>query len=83
MPTRLGRRPNGTFVKEHYCDSCQMLGINGLACHETGCPDAWKDYEKDCFECGCAFRPTERYQAVCLDCIKDREVTDRDEDETY
>ena len=77
MPTRLGRRPNGTFVKEYYCDSCHILSINGLACHETGCPDAWKDYEKDCFECGW------QYQAVCLDCIKDKEVKDRDEDKTY
>lgn len=20
------------------CDSCQMVSINGMACHETGCP---------------------------------------------
>lgn len=22
------------------CDSCEMTTINGLACHETGCPGA-------------------------------------------
>jgi hypothetical protein len=74
MPTRLGRRADGRFVKERYCDSCQMLGINGMACHETGCPDAWRDCAVDCFECGCAFQPTEsRWQKVCPDCIQDRE----------
>jgi hypothetical protein len=30
------------------CDQCQMLSINGIACHETGCPNmrkAWVDGE--------------------------------------
>ena len=22
------------------CDSCEMVSINGVACHETGCPGA-------------------------------------------
>jgi hypothetical protein len=22
------------------CDSCEMISINGMACHETGCPGA-------------------------------------------
>jgi hypothetical protein len=26
-----------------------MLMIQGIACHETGCPDA----PRECFECGC------------------------------
>ena len=34
------------------CNSCELLNINGLNCHETGCPDAWKDYEYDCRWCG-------------------------------
>ena len=25
------------------CDSCEVLVINNVICHETGCPDAWKD----------------------------------------
>lgn len=44
------------------CDQCAALMINGIFCHETGCPnmhsrydessDAWiKQYE--CFICGC------------------------------
>lgn len=24
------------------CDQCEMLSINGVACHETGCPNADK-----------------------------------------
>jgi hypothetical protein len=26
------------------CDKCQMLSINGMACHELGCPNASKDW---------------------------------------
>lgn len=44
------------------CDQCQMLSINGVACHETGCPNmnARWDRENECWvqqrkcgECGC------------------------------
>lgn len=27
------------------CDQCQMLSINGVACHETGCPNAGARYD--------------------------------------
>ena len=46
------------------CDQCQMLSINGAACHETGCPNArkeWNDVIQEwvkvhkCRECGCTF----------------------------
>lgn len=42
------------------CDQCEMLSINGRACHERGCPNMnahWEDGEwvkyYECFECGC------------------------------
>jgi hypothetical protein len=42
------------------CPQCQMLAINGVACHETGCPNQnarWDGEEwvkqRKCFECGC------------------------------
>lgn len=44
------------------CDQCQMLSINGVACHEIGCPNmnARWDVEDEmwirqykCFTCGC------------------------------
>jgi hypothetical protein len=45
-----------------HCDQCQMLSINGVPCHETGCPNSHSRYDADsdtwikqreCFECGC------------------------------
>ena len=53
------------------CNSCEALMINGVYCHETGCPDAWKSYTRECFECGFDFSPEERYQRVCQDCQAD------------
>ena len=43
------------------CDQCQMLSINGIACHETGCPNSRKVWVAEreqwirfveCRECG-------------------------------
>jgi hypothetical protein len=42
------------------CDQCQASMINGVFCHETGCPNsrawfidgAWCKTRK-CFDCGC------------------------------
>lgn len=28
------------------CDSCQMVSINGVACHETGCCNAKKTWSE-------------------------------------
>ena len=50
------------------CQSCELMRINGVVCHEIGCPDAWKDYNKRCFECGCDFQPEDRHQEICFDC---------------
>jgi hypothetical protein len=50
------------------CESCEVLYINGVKCHEHGCPDAWKDHSKACFECGFDFQPETQYQRVCADC---------------
>lgn len=47
------------------CESCQVVRINGVLCHETGCPDAWKTATRDCKECGREFRPKERGQKCC------------------
>jgi hypothetical protein len=44
------------------CDQCEMLSINGIACHETGCPNMGARWDKEsdtwikqrkCFDCGC------------------------------
>ena len=51
------------------CDSCQALMINGVYCHEQGCPNAWKNKRVECRECGDRFYPQERYQQTCDSCL--------------
>lgn len=45
-----------------YCDCCELLSINGVACRERGCPNVGARWDRDgelwvrqreCFECGC------------------------------
>ena len=50
---------------EKMCESCQMLNINGINCHESGCPDAWRDYKRECDWCGTEFEPEEDYHNCC------------------
>jgi hypothetical protein len=47
--------------KHNRCDQCEALVINGVYCHETGCPNAHKTWDADrqawiqyvdCFVCG-------------------------------
>ena len=53
------------------CDSCEVLVINNVICHETGCPDAWKDETRKCKWCGRSFKPEERSQEFCdSDCAE-------------
>ena len=53
------------------CDSCEVLVINNVICHETGCPDAWKDEIRECKWCGRCFKPEERGQEFCdSDCAE-------------
>lgn len=49
------------------CDACEVLTINGVRCHEHGCPDAWKDEIRNCKWCGQEFTPHARAQFVCDD----------------
>ena len=44
------------------CDQCELLVINGVVCHETGCPNAWRDTTRTCYACGCDFVPETRQQ---------------------
>ena len=48
------------------CNQCEALMINGIFCHETGCPNTHKRYDAEtetwntvtvCFECGCEYDP--------------------------
>jgi hypothetical protein len=47
------------------CGSCDTLVINGLLCHERGCPDKWKTEKRECRWCGQTFEPEMRYQETC------------------
>ena len=49
------------------CESCEALNINGVNCHEAGCPDSWRDYDVECLKCGSDFRPAEGHQKFCDD----------------
>ncbi len=48
------------------CQSCNVAIINGIRCHETGCPGA----PRECCECGCAFKPAHPFHTVCPDCCE-------------
>ncbi len=47
------------------CVSCDVMVINGIRCHELGCPDAWMDYLRKCKWCELEFYPIEESQVVC------------------
>ena len=49
------------------CDSCEALMINGIYCHESGCPDMWKTKTYLCKWCGAKFTPEEKHQICCCD----------------
>lgn len=71
------------------CNQCQMLNINGVPCHETGCPNERKRWDTDneewvatsfrCPECG------EKYEhemdaAFCCAPSEDDEIPDEGEE---
>jgi hypothetical protein len=65
------------------CDGCNPSRINGVLCHEAGCPEAWRDHAVACRECGCDFYPEERFRRVCEDCARaaDDEIGVEDDDD--
>lgn len=58
------------------CPDCAMTTINGVPCHEQGCPSAWKGQRYECFECGCTFTPDEKpgRHPYCEDCKNEKEM---------
>ncbi|KKL95470.1 hypothetical protein LCGC14_1854320, partial [marine sediment metagenome] len=42
------------------CSSCEAVMINGVHCHEFGCPDAWREKKRECPWCGQEFIPEDR-----------------------
>ena len=52
------------------CDTCEVLYINGTKTHEHGCPEAWKDYKRECKWCGTEFTPESRWEEFCSEDCK-------------
>lgn len=44
---------------------CDKVRINGIVCHETGCPDNWRGLTRKCQWCGEYFTTEERFQKCC------------------
>jgi hypothetical protein len=62
----MGRFAGGLLtVTQRRCSACQLLRINGVVCHETGCPEAWRDYQRECEWCGSLFTPEYRGESFC------------------
>ena len=53
------------------CTQCEVTSINGVACHEQGCPNSHIDpatglgYPERCADCGATFRLEYRGQKFC------------------
>lgn len=50
-----------------HCDSCELLRVNGVVCHETGCPQSHIGTLRECKWCGQEFGPEDRHQRFCCD----------------
>jgi hypothetical protein len=62
MLTLKAIRRDGKLELARRCDQCTALMINGVLCHETGCPNTRARFDDDqdtwikqrkCFDCGC------------------------------
>jgi hypothetical protein len=66
------RNGDAIRMQANGCDGCSPSRINGVFCHETGCPDAWRDQKIECAECGAKFYPewrsAWRLNQYCPDC---------------
>ncbi len=69
------------FPKRFRCDQCEASMINGVFCHERGCPNQGKVYEDgewvkyhECIYCGCDVRLGDNCDCQDLD---DDESDDR------
>ena len=48
------------------CNGCSPSMINGMFCHESGCPDAWRDEVRECRWCGSDFKPESAGDQFCF-----------------
>lgn len=55
------------------CNQCEALTINGVYCHEHGCPNKHLDskgkpYPKECKWCGAEFIPEDKEDFCDISC---------------
>jgi hypothetical protein len=50
------------------CYDCDAAMIQGVFCHESGCPSSWRDVRRECRVCGYGFKPAAQAETVCADC---------------
>jgi len=48
-----------------FCPSCEVVVLNGILCHEHGCPDSHIGALRECDWCGSEFHPEERGHRFC------------------
>ncbi len=65
------------------CDGCNIVMVNGILCHETGCPDEWRDLEIECSECRFEFQPENRDQTICDGCQHPNRIDEADAIQEY
>lgn len=58
------------------CDQCELLRINGVVCHEIGCPNMGARWENgewihyvECWDCGCDVKRGE--SCDCMEVYED------------
>jgi hypothetical protein len=60
-------RSANTFGRENLlsvaCSQCQSMVVNGVPCHESGCPNERSEVE--CRECGTEFVQESRWDTTC------------------
>ena len=65
------------------CEQCEVVMIQGVRCHEHGCPDAWQDENRECSWCGSEFQPEGRWQTfdddTCYASYNNIDIPDRDD----
>ena len=65
------RNTTRRMIMSNGCNSCEVLYINGVKCHETGCPEAWRDEVRECAWCPQTFTPEHKDQKYCSeDCAE-------------
>ena len=71
------------------CPDCQLVSINGVVCHERGCPNSKSRYDRDtetwikqrtCFHCGFEVDANDPCcDAPVEDCMDDEDADDAED----